>query len=96
VAWRIDLYDTSSGTLVGSVGETVFAALSTWDEDTCVGHLNGRVFIGDGSSLTYDFACDLAGTAIEARGWAEPLATDGEVPTEGVEVTLAIVAGEAC
>ena len=96
VAWRIDLYDAATGDVVGGVGLTPYTALADYDEATCVGHLSGRVFIGDGSSQSHDFACGLAGTAIEARGWAEPLPTFGETPTDAVEVTLAIVAGDAC
>ena len=95
VAWRIDLYDPSTGELVGTVGQTVFTVLTEWDPATCTGHLNGRVFIGDGTAQTADFACALAGSTVEARGWAEPLATDAEIPTEATEVTLEIVAGTA-
>jgi len=95
VAWRIDLFDATTGDLVGTVGQTVFATLVEWDPATCTGHLNGRVFIGDGTAQTADFACALAGTAVEARGWAAPLEADGEIPTESTEVTLEIVAGTA-
>jgi hypothetical protein len=95
VVWRIDLYDPTTGDLVGTVGQTVFAILTEWNPSTCVGHLNGRVFIGDGTAQTAEFACALAGSTVEARGWAEPLATDAEIPTESTEVTLEIVAGTA-
>jgi hypothetical protein len=95
VAWRIDLYEVDTEVLVGSVGQTVFTLLTAWDDSTCVGHLNGRVFIGDGTAQTADFACALAGTAVEARGWAAPLEDDGEIPVESTEVTLEIVAGVA-
>lgn len=93
VAWRIDLYDVATGELVGSVGQTVFAELTAWDPSTCTGQLNGRVFIGDGTAQTRDFACALTGTTIEARGWVAPLDGDGLIPTESTEVTLEIVAG---
>jgi hypothetical protein len=95
VAWRIDLYDAATGELVGSVADTLFTAVADFDPGTCTGQVNGRVFIGDGSSQTHDFACALAGTALEARGWVEPFGEDGEIPTDSVEVTLDIVAGEA-
>jgi len=95
VGWRIDLDELATGDLVGSVGQIVFAILTEWDPATCTGHLNGRVFIGDGTAQTADFACALAGTPIEARGWADPLEVDGEIPTESTEVTLEIVAGTA-
>ena len=96
VAWRIDLFDVATGALVGSVGDTVFAVLTNWDPATCTGHLNGRVFIGDGTAQTRDFACDLVGANIEAQGWVAPLDGSGEIPIGTTQVTLEIVAGSAC
>ncbi len=55
----------------------------------------GQTVFGDGTAQTADFACALAGTTVEARGWAAPLDPDAAIPTESTAVTLRIVAGTA-
>jgi hypothetical protein len=72
VAWRIDLFDVASGDLSGASADRVHRAVGLRRVHLSWARLNGRVFIGDGSSQTHDFACELAGTPSRHAGGQSP------------------------